>query len=113
MYTPEGKPSEYESMWSLAFVEGYMTIMDMHPYPIRKHMWAHPRDLMHDGQHFGWPIVRTFHAVWLQHIEQGRATWCDEVTRIDLRRSLVWHKLAPSSQLSPPLLPCLGSYPCH
>ena len=85
-------------MCSLAFVKGYMTIMDMQPDPIRKHMWAHLRDLMHDGQYFGWPTVRTFHAVWLQHIEQGRATWGDEVTCIDLHISLVWHKLAPSSQ---------------
>ena len=75
VYTPEGQPSEYESMSSMAFVTGYMTIMDLQSDPIRKHMWAHLRDLMHDGQCFGWPTVRTFHAARLQHIEQGRATW--------------------------------------
>ena len=37
VYTSEGQPSEYESMCSLAFVKGYMTIMDMHPDSIRKH----------------------------------------------------------------------------
>ena len=79
---------------------GYMTIMDMQPAPIRKHMWVHFRDLMHDGQRFGWPAIRNFHGVWLQHIEQGRATWGDEVTRLDLRRSLVWHRLAPSAEPS-------------
>ena len=105
MYTPEGQPSEYESMCSLAFVEGYIIIMDMQPDSIRKHMSAHLRGLMHDGQRFGWLTVRTFHAVWLQHIEQGRATWGDEVTRIDLCRSLVWHRLAPSSKPSPPPAP--------
>ena len=78
MYTPEGQPSMYESMSSLAFVEGHMTIMDMQPIPIRKHMWVHLRDLMSDGQRFGWPAVRNFHGVWLQHIEQGRTTWEDE-----------------------------------
>ena len=31
VYTREGQPSEYESMCSLAFVEGYMAIMDMQP----------------------------------------------------------------------------------
>ena len=38
VYTPEGQPSEYESMGSLAFIEGYMTIMDIQPNSIRKHM---------------------------------------------------------------------------
>ena len=89
MYTLEGQPSEYESMCSFAFVQGYMTIMDIQPDPIRKHVWAHLRDLMHNGQHVKWPTVRTFHSVWLQRIEQGRATWGDEVTHIDLRRSIV------------------------
>ena len=85
-------------MCSLAFVEGYMTIIDMQPDPIRKHMLAHLRELMHDGQRFGWPTVRNYHAVWRQHIEQGRATWGDEVTSLDLRRSLVWHR--PSAEHS-------------
>ena len=44
---------------------------------------------------------QNYHAVWLQHIEQGRATWGDEVTRLDLRRSLVWYRLAPSIEPSP------------
>ena len=39
-------------------------------------------------------------ATLLQHIEQGRATSDDETTRLKLHRSLVWHRLAPSSQLS-------------
>ena len=79
----------YESMSSMAFVTGYMTIMDLQSDPIRNHMWAHLRDLMHDGEHVGWPTVRNFHAVWLQHIEQGRATWGDEAIHLNLRRSLV------------------------
>ena len=84
VYTPEGQPTDYESMSSLAFVEGYMTIMDMQPKCARKHMWVHLRDLMQDAQCFGWSSVRTFHGVWLQHIEQGRATWGDEVTHLEV-----------------------------
>ena len=64
-------------------------------------MWAHLKDLMHNGQRFGWPIVRNYHAIWLQHIEQGRATWGDEATRLDLPRSLVLHRLAPNAEPSP------------
>ena len=108
MSMSEGQPSEYESMSSMAFVIGYITIMDLQSDPIRNPMWAHLRDLMHDGECFGWPIVRNYHAIWLQHIEQGRATWGDEVTRLNVCRSLVWYRLAPSAQPSstpPPLHP--------
>ena len=94
-------------MCSLVFVEGYMTIMDMQPDPIRKHIWAHLKDLMHNGQRFVWPVIRNYHAVWLQHIEQWRATWGDEVTCLDLRSSLVWHRLAPSAE--PSLTPVSSS----
>ena len=90
----------YESMSSLAFVSGYMTIMDLQPEPIRKLMWVHLKELMEDGECFGWPTVRAYHAVWLQNIEQGRATWDDQPTCLKLHRSLVWHMLAPSSQPS-------------
>ena len=91
-------------MSSMAFVTVYMTVMDLQSHSIRNHMWAHLRDLMHDGECFGWPTVRNrkFHAVWLQHMEQGTATWGDEVTRLDLRRSLVWQRPGPSFQPSPP-----------
>ena len=34
------------------------------------------------------------------NIEQGRATCYDEVTHLNLRRSLVWHRLSPSAQSS-------------
>ena len=43
----------YESMSSMAFVTGYMTIMDLQSDPIRKQMWVHLMDLMHDGERFG------------------------------------------------------------
>ena len=77
-----------------------MTIMDLQSDSLKKVMSAHLKELMEDGEHFGWPTVRAYHAVWLQHIEQGRATWDDENTRLKPRRSLVWHRLAPSSQPS-------------
>ena len=42
VYTPEGQPSEYESMSSMAFVTGYMTIMDLQSDPIRNHIIMGP-----------------------------------------------------------------------
>ena len=51
-----------------------MTIMDLQSEPLRKLMSAHLKELMEDCGIFGWPTVRAYHAMWLQHIEQGRAT---------------------------------------
>ena len=64
-------------------------------------MSAHLKEIMEDGETFTWPMVRAYHAVWLQHIEQGRTTWGDETTHLKLHRALVWQKMAPSSQPSP------------
>ena len=63
-------------------------------------MSTHLTEIMEDGETFRWPVVRAYHAVWLQHLEQGRATWDDEATRLKLCRALVWHRMAPSSQPS-------------
>ena len=92
VYTPDGQPAMYESMSSMAFVSGYMTIMDLQPEPLSKLMSAHLKEIM---ECFGWPMVRVYHAVWIQHIEQGRATWDDETTCLKLCRSLVWHCWPP------------------
>ena len=63
-------------------------------------MSAHFQEMMEDGETFGWPVVRAYHVVWLRHLEQCKATWDDEATRLKLHRVLVWHRMAPSSQLS-------------
>ena len=87
----------------MAFITGYITIVDLQSEPLRKLMSAHLKEFMEDGETFGWP-VRAYHAVWLQHIEQGRATWEDETTRLKLHRSLVWHRMAPIPSPALPLL---------
>ena len=63
-------------------------------------MVAHLQEMVGDVETFGWHMVRAYHAVWLQHQEQGRVTWNDEATRLKLCRALVWHRIAPSSQPS-------------
>ena len=87
----------------MALVAGYLTIMDLQPEPLRKKMSAYLKEIMEDGETFRLPTVRAYHAVWLQHIEQGRATWNDETTWLKLHRSLVWHRMTPMSQPSPTL----------
>ena len=85
----------------MAFVTGLLTIMDLQSEALRRKMSAHLKEIMEDGETFGCPMGRAYHTVWLQHLEQGRATWDDEITRLKLHRALVWHRMAPSSQPSP------------
>ena len=101
VYIPEGQPTAYESLSIImVFVTGFITIMDLQPEALRRRMSAHLKEIMGDGETFGWPVVRAYLVVWLQHLQLGRAMWDDEATRLKLRRALVWHKMAPSSQPS-------------
>ena len=54
-------------------------------------MLKHLQELMEDAEHYGWPILRAYHAAWLQHIEQGRAVWGDVSTKFRLQHVVVWH----------------------
>ena len=40
--------------------------------------------MMEDAETFGWAMVGAYHIVWLQHLEQDRKTWDDEVMRFKL-----------------------------
>ena len=49
------------------------------------------QELKEDGEHYGWLVVRAYHADWLQNIEQGRAAWGDASAKLRLQCVLVWH----------------------
>ena len=53
----------------MAFVTRYLTIIDLQSEPLRKKMSVHFKELMDDSETFGWPTVKAYCAVWLQHIE--------------------------------------------
>ena len=78
------EPAVYDSMSSMAFVNGYLAIMSLQKDTLRDKMAIHLQEMMEDGETFRWPVVRAYHSVWLQHLEQGRATWDDEVMRLKL-----------------------------
>ena len=58
--------------------------MSLQKDSLRDKMAVDLQEMMEGGETFGWPMVRAYHTVWLQHLEQGRATWNDEVTRLKL-----------------------------
>ena len=53
----------------MAFVIRYFTIMDLQSDAPRRKMSTHLKEIMEDGETFGWPVVRAYHAFWLQHLD--------------------------------------------
>ena len=53
-------------------------MMDGEMESVKAKMATHLKDLIANTKLYGWDRVRTYHAVWLNHLEQGRATWEEE-----------------------------------
>ena len=100
-FTPQGRPAIYESLSAMGFVNGYLSIMSLQTYSLRDKKAMHLQEMREDGETFRRPVVRAYHTVWLQHLEQGRATWDDEVTRLKLQRALLWHRIAYPTKPQP------------
>ena len=75
VFTPDSLPAIYNS---IAFVNGYLSIMALPMDILRHKMASHLQEMMEDGETFGWLVVCAYHAHWLQHLEQG---WDPETTR--------------------------------
>ena len=69
----EGRNATYKSLSAMAFAKGYLTIMSLRTDSLRDKMAVHLEEIMENGEILGWPMVRAYHTVWLQHLEQGRA----------------------------------------
>ena len=82
----------------MALVREYLIIMDSQPQDIKALMDSHVQGLMEGRKAYGWPVVSDYHTTWLQHIEMGRATWDNHTTKLKLRCTLVWHRVASPTQ---------------
>ena len=78
IYSTSAQPATYEQIATMAFVNGYLMVRLREPPSIQALMLEHLQELMEDGEHYGWLVVRPYHAPWLQNIEQGWAAWGDE-----------------------------------
>ena len=56
-------------------------------FQIKALMSHHLEDLMDDSDMYGWTKVQSFHAAWLNQIEQSTSSW----SKLRLCRNLVWH----------------------
>ena len=75
--------------------------MAQQTFIIRNQMATHLQEQLGDGEIFRWPIVWAYHAAWLQHLEQYRATSADEGIKLKIRRALAWHRVAPPESSAP------------
>ena len=95
VFTPDGRTTVYNSISCMAFMNRYLSIMALQMDILRNKMTIHLQEMMEDGKTFRWPVVHAYHVAWLQHLEQGRATWDYEATRLKLRRVFFWHSVVP------------------
>ena len=94
IYPPSGQPAAvYETLSIMSVVNGYIEVLNIVNQDIKLHMLAHLQELMVDGEMYRWQVILNYHAAWLQHIKQGRATWGNEPTKLKLRRPIVWHRV--------------------
>ena len=61
VFTPDGQPATYQSLFYMAFVNEYLSIMAQQTNIIRNEMVTHLQELMGDGEIFGWPVVQAYH----------------------------------------------------
>ena len=78
VYSPSAQPVVYEQICSIAFINGYITVMSKEPPHIKALRLTHLQEHIENGVHYRWPAVRAYHVAWIQHIEQGRVAWGDE-----------------------------------
>jgi hypothetical protein len=91
VHDARGLRMKYEDLSWDKFVLGFLCCVNEAEPNLQPLLYMHLRELMEDAGMYGLEPVKAFHGVWLNHIEQGRATWHDEKTREKLRRQFVWN----------------------
>ena len=100
VYCDNAQPVVYEHISTMAFCDGYITVISKESSHIKALMLSHLQELMEDGECYWWPAVKTYHAAWLQHIKQGWAAWGDMEKKMKLCWALIWHLVEPSFKTS-------------
>ena len=85
------------------FVSGYLAMLDAMKTSPMKLMLKQLTELMLDMELSGWEVVRGYHVISLQKLENGRADWTDSKTKLECRRVLVWHSVHQDSKARPQL----------
>ena len=70
--TSVGQPATYVNLSIVMFVSGFPAMMEKENEAIQLLMARHLQELMADAELYGWDPVRSYHAVWLQQLENNR-----------------------------------------
>jgi hypothetical protein len=75
LYKQGATPPSYQDLSLDQFVRGFIVTSLKAPQDELVHRLRYLADLMADCRVRSWEKVRDFHAVWMQELEQGEATW--------------------------------------
>ena len=67
--TPPGQSAVYEELSSMAFVNGYISVMGMKMDQVKVRMLNHLQEMVEDGGAYVWPAILFYYVAWLQHLE--------------------------------------------
>ena len=73
VFTSQGQPQVYWEMSLALFINGYLSVLAEESDTSKTVMLQHLQELLEDTEVYGWRVVRGYHAVSLQQIEQGQA----------------------------------------
>lgn len=65
VYMAGVQPSVYDDLSIALFMSIYLTVMAAEKPQMKVHTERHLQELISDSELYGWPPVRSFHAVWL------------------------------------------------
>ena len=80
----------YEDLSITLFVSAYLAIVEMVKRSFKSIIARHLKELIADAGVYGWALVRAYHAIWLQQIENGRVQWMNAEPTVEVRGALVW-----------------------
>ena len=71
VYRSGGQHAVYDDLSIAMFVNRYLAVMETEKESIKSLDAHHPQELMADMELCVWEPIRTYHAVWLQQVENG------------------------------------------
>ena len=75
IYGSDGHPATYKDLTVSSFVMGYLMVLkDVQAGQVKDHMVLNLEELMEDRDIYSWEKVKSFHAAWMNQVEQQR---CD------------------------------------
>ena len=93
------KSAIYKELKLPLLILGLLSVPDTVRTGHKGMMLIHLKELMADAELYSWEPIQSYHTVWLQYLENGRAAWSGYKLKMEFRRSLVWHSGASRTKI--------------